>query len=82
MNKIIYYEKYLVIKNPSNKFATIYELNDIVAVNLTSDRSGDAIEIMGARHGKIIRRRHSYLTNGSDMNILLQKLREKEIVVR
>ncbi|MCX6275372.1 MAG: zinc-dependent peptidase [Bacteroidetes bacterium] len=82
MNKIILYEKYLVIKNPSGKFTTIYELNDIVAVNLTSDRSGDSLEVVGARHGTIIRRRHSYLAKGSDMNTLLQKLREKKIVVR
>ena len=81
MNKLIMYENCLVIKNAFGKITGIYDLNDIVAVIRTSERVGDAIEVSQARNGRIIRSRHSYIARGSDMDTLLQKLREKKIAV-
>jgi len=82
MNKFVLYENCLVIKNPFGKIKGIYELNDIVAVNLSRQEAGDSLEILRARHGRIIRSRYSYTSNESDTSQLLQKLREKKIVVR
>ena len=82
MNKIILYENYLAIKNPFGKVTDIYELDDIVAVNVSHDRPGDSLEILQARQGRIIRSNHAYVGKSSDMVVLQQKLRDKKIVVR
>ncbi len=81
MNKLILYESYLTVKSPFGKTKSIYELNDIVAVYIDSDRSGNSLRVVQARQGRIIRTSHSYLAKGSDIEMLLQKLKEKKIAV-
>ncbi len=82
MNKIILYENLLVIKGLSGKVTSIYELNDIVAVLHSGDRTGNSLEVLQARQGRIIKSNHAYMAKSSDMEILFKKLREKKIVVK
>ena len=79
MNKIIFYENYLVIKSPLGRIKAIFELNDIIAIYISPRAK---IEVYQARNGRVSSTDYFFAARDTDIVLLKELLGNKKIPVR
>ena len=82
VNRIVLYERFLVVKSSWGRVRNIYELDSIAAIELATGNTGEYLSVIRIHNGISLVDRHYYFGRSDDQHQLLELLRSKQVPLK